>query len=95
MASKVNLEDPAFNPKNENPRAAKAPVKPSRVGNVPHDSKVMVQCVVENKPHAYVYEKDDDGNEMRRLRALDHWEKALIDLDVAEVLERNKHAIRL
>ena len=70
------------------------PSGPLKVGLVPAE-KVMVCCIVENKPHAYVYEPDDNGTETRRLRPLEHMERAVIDSDVAEVLERNKHAIRL
>ena len=97
MAASVNLKDPAFNPKNENPRAVahKLPtpekIRASKVGLVPTE-QVNVRCYVENKPHAYVYEKDEDGNDVRRLRTLDKGEIAIVDRDVAEVVEKNEHA---
>lgn len=96
----VNLKDPAFNPRNENPRAQPRSlpipekVKASKVGLVPMD-QVKIRCYVENKPHAYIYERDDDGNDVRRLRPLEKGEIAMVDKDVAEVLEKNEHAFIL
>lgn len=91
-----NLSAPEFHPKNENPRARQQkPIPKTKAGLVPSDERVEVICIVECKPWAYVYEKDDEGMDVRRLRPLAKKERVLIDSDVAAVLEGNEHAVRV
>lgn len=96
--AQVDTKAPEFSPKQENPRERGAViVKKSKIGLVPTepDHRVRVICIVECKPWAHVYEKNEDGAEVRNLRALAKKEIVLIDADVADVLCANEHAARV
>lgn len=91
---KVDLAAPEFSPKHENPRIHVVPIPRHKVGIVPTEP-VKVVCIVECRPWAYVYEKNDLDEEIRRLRPLAKKEIVMVDSDVADVLVANEHAVRV